>query len=56
MAEHKTVRAALHDRLIEWIEDATLGDVFIVSLSLILFGSIGGCGYHERFFLMEDEK
>lgn len=50
MAEHKTVRAALHDRLIEWIEDATLGDVFIIFLSLILFGSIGGAVITSAFF------
>ena len=50
MPEHKTVRAALHDRLIEWIEDATLGDVFISLLSLILFGSIGAAVITGAFF------
>lgn len=50
MAKHKTVRAALHDRLIEWIEDATLGDVFIASLSLLLFGVIGAAVITSAFF------
>jgi hypothetical protein len=50
MAEHKTVRAALHDRLIEWIEDATLGDVFILFLSFLLFGVIGAAVITSAFF------
>nr|DAH15158.1 MAG TPA: hypothetical protein [Caudoviricetes sp.] len=50
MPEHKTVRAALHDRLIGWIEDATLGDVFIALLSLIFCGSIGTAVITSAFF------
>lgn len=50
MPEHKTVRAALHDRLIEWIEDATLGDVFILFLSSLLFGVIGAAVITSAFF------
>lgn len=50
MAEHKTVRAALHDRLIEWIEDAMLGDVFILFLSSLLFGVIGVAVITSAFF------
>jgi hypothetical protein len=50
MPTHRTVREALHDRLIEWIEDATLGDVFIVFLSLILLGVISLAIITSAFF------